>query len=237
MNARQQTRSRMPWLAFVGIAVVLMATLSAATTPSKQTGGRLPTVHLNSSSSQTQTFQQTAQNVLTCSDYNTIYGANYNQLLDSSFSFMTATTTRLPGSDNSALLNFQYNAAAQSAFTMYSDAIKAENCQPSISAPTPLSPASPPSSTLDPTTLGTAIPTACAYPLALQISASYYQQYVQNMQNEMSNFTNFINNVNPPVGSITPKLQSGAISVQEQFHNNVTNLSSTFSTELGNIGC
>lgn len=242
MNVNQQTRSRLPWLASIGVIVILLGTLSAggmSTRNSSQTaGGNLPTVHLNSSLSQDESVQQTAvsNNVLSCGDYNTIYGANYNQLLDSSFSFMTATTTRLPG-QNQALLNFQYNAAAAQAYALYTGAIKAQNCTPSIAAPTPLTPASPPSSTIDPSTLGTDIPTVCAYPLALQMTASYYQQYVENMQNEMSNFTNFINNLEPNDGSISPRLQSGAISVQEQFHANVTNLNSTFSTELGNIGC
>lgn len=238
MNVQQQTKRRLPLLALTGITVIMLSVVFGAANAPQQVHHTQPVVQLNTSSQQApQAYQQTASNVLSCSDYDTIYGANYNQLLDSSFTFMSQITTRLPGTDNTALLNFQYNAAAAQAYNLYTSAMQANSCKPSIAAPAPLSPASPPSSNIDPSTLDTSVPKACAYPLALQYVASYYQQFVTNMQNEQTNFTNFLNNLQPPPGVLSQPLMSGAASVQTQFHHNVQNLNSTYSTELSNIGC
>lgn len=235
MNVQQQTQKRVPWLALTSITVILLSVVYGAANTPQQIHHTPPVVHLSTGSQQT--FQQTASNVLSCSDYDTIYGANYNQLLDSSFTFMSQITTRLPGANNQALLNFQYNAAAAQAYNLYTSAMQANSCKPSIPAPAPLSPASPPSSNIDPSTLGTGVPLACAYPLALQEVASYYQQFITNMQNEQTNFTNFLNNLQPPPGVLSQNLMSGAASVQAQFHHNVQNLNSTFSADISSIGC
>lgn len=236
MNVQQQTKKRFPLLALTGITLILLSVVFGAANSPQQVHHTPPVVQLSTSSQQQ--YQQTAaSNVLSCQDYDTIYGANYNQLLDSSYTFMTQITQRLPGTDNTALLNFQYNAAANQAYGLYTSAMQANSCKPSIAAPTPLTPASPPSSAIDPSSLGSNVPTACAYPLALQYVASYYQQYVTNMQNEQNNFTNFLNNLQPPPGVLSQNLMSGAASVQTQFHHNAQNLNGTFSSDLSNIGC
>jgi hypothetical protein len=239
MNELRQTKRRIRLLAITGITFIMLSAVFGAGSPARQVHRIQPTVHLSTTTmQQTQSAQQaaTASNVLSCPDYDTIYGANYIQLLDSSYTFMSQITTRLPG-QNQALLNFQYNAAANQAYSLYTGSMKANTCNPSIAAPTPLSPASPPSTMIDPSSLGTSIPTACAYPLALQYVASYYQQFIQNMQNEQGNFTNFLNNLQPAPGVLSQPLMSGATSVQAQFHNNVQNLNSTFSADISNIGC
>lgn len=236
MDYMQQAKRRIRIIAISGIAIITICAAFGVGSPARQVHRSQPAVELNTS--QPQSAQQTATNVLTCADYDTIYGANYNQLLDSSYTFMSQITTRLPGpNQNTALLNFQYNAAAQQAYSLYTSVMQANSCKPSIPAPAPLSPASPPNSSIDPSTLDSSIPTACAYPLALQYVASYYQQYVTNMQNEQTNFTNFLNNLQPPPGVLSQSLMSGAASVQTAFHINVQNLNSTFSSDLSNIGC
>lgn len=231
MNDLQQTKKRIPWLALAGITAITLSTVfglggMSSQPPARQLGGSV----------NTQSVQPAAATVLSCPDYDTLYGANYNNLLDVSYSFLSQITTRLPG-QNQSFLNFQYNAAANQAYSLYTSAMKANSCNPSIAAPTALSPASPPSSTIDPSTLDPSIPKACAYPLALQYVASYYQQYIQNMQNEQTNLTNFINKLQPPAGTLDQHVMSGAASVQTQFYGNVKNLTTTFSSDTSNIGC
>jgi hypothetical protein len=233
MQPKKYSNTNILIVAFFGICLVLFSVFVAAMSDTRQQS-KATVINLQSSSRQT--YQPTAQTVLSCADYDTLYGANYNQLLYSSFAFITQITNRVPG-QNTAFLNFQYNAAANQAYGLYTSSMNNVTCKPSISAPMAVTPASPPNNTIDPTTLGTSIPTSCAYPLALQYLANYYQQYVVNMQNEQMNLTNFINKLLPSPTQITLQLQQGVGSVQAQFNNNVQNLSQLFSGDVGNIGC
>lgn len=222
------------FVATVGVAVVVFVFLAVSLNATRQRSNHvlIPNIYNQ------QSFRRTAKTVLSCQDYDTLFGANYNQQLYTSYSVLSQMTNRVPG-QNQSFLNFQYNAAANQAYELYTNSLNAKNCTPSIAAPTPLSPAAPPDNTLNPSLIisGGVVPGSCSYPLALQYLADYYQQYVHNMKNEQSNMVNFIDNLQPTPSSINLKLQQGAASVQVQYYNNTKDLVLLFSTDVTSIGC
>ena len=234
MGPRKYSNASILLVAVVGICLLVCSAIVAAVSGRHApSSAPPPVVRLDNQ----QLTQQTSAS-LSCQDYDTLFGTNYNQLLYMSYAVLSQMTTRIPG-QNQSFLNFQYNAAANQAYELYTNAMNTKSCTPSISAPTALSPAAPPSGVTDPSALisGGTVPSACAYPVALQYLASYYQQYVVNMQNEQTTLVNFIDNLQPAPTSIGQRLQSGSISVQAQFYTNVKNLAQLFSTDVSNIGC
>lgn len=233
MSPKKYSNTNILFVAAVGIFLLVFSAVVAAVSSHAPSSSTPPIVHLESQ----QSAQQTATS-LSCQDYDTLFGTNYNQLLYMSYATLSQMTNRVPG-QNQSFLNFQYNAAADQAYGLYGSTMNSKNCTPSISAPTALSPAAPPAGVTDPSTLvgGGTIPTGCAYPVAVQYLASYYQQYVVNMQNEQTTLVNFVNNLQPSPTSIGQRLQSGSISVQAQFYNNARNLTQLFSSDVSSIGC
>lgn len=234
MSPKKYSNTNILFVAAVGTFLLLFSAVVAAISANHAPSGSTPpVVHLESQ----QSAQQTSPS-LSCQDYDTLFGTNYNQLLYMSYATLSQMTNRVPG-QNQSFLNFQYNAAANQAYGLYTSTMNSKNCTPSLSAPTALSPAAPPAGVTDPSTIvgGGTVPTGCAYPVALQYLASYYQQYVVNMQNEQTTLTNYVDNLQPPPNSIGPRLQSGSISVQAQFYNNAKSLTQLFSIDVSNIGC
>lgn len=235
MSPKKYSNTNILFVAAMGVFLLVFSAVVAVVSGSHAptSSAAPPIVRLES-----QTSAQQISTSLSCQDYDTLFGTNYNQLLYMSYVTLSQMTNRVPG-QNQSFLNFQYNAAANQAYGLYTSTMNSKNCTPSISAPTALSPAAPPAGVTDPSTLvgGSTIPTGCAYPVALQYMASYYQQYIVNMQNEQTTLTNFVDNLQPPPTSIGQRLQSGSISVQAQFYTNAKNLTQLFTTDVGNVGC
>lgn len=182
------------------------------------------------------TFQKTAQTTLGCSDYDTLLSTNYNQQLELGFAVMSQITTRVPG-QNQALLNYEYNAIANEAYSLYGGSSNTSNCTPSVSRPAALSPASPPDYTFDPNNRDPIIPLSCNYTVALQYVDSYAQQFIRNMQNEQTSLTGFVSNFQPQSTAINLKLKQGTTSIQANFNTISRNLVQVFNTDVSAVGC
>jgi hypothetical protein len=183
-----------------------------------------------------QTFQKTAQTTLGCTDYDTLLSTNYNQQLELGYATLSQITTRVPG-QNQALLNYEYNAIASEAYSLYTGSLSASSCTPSEAQPTLITPASPPDYTFDPTKLDPNIPLSCNITVATQYIDTFAKQYIRNMQNEQTSLTNFVSSFQPAPTSMNLRLTQGSTSVQAGFNNTSKNLVQVFSVDVGNVGC
>lgn len=193
-------------------------------------------VHQNRASYTPKTFQKTAQTTLGCVDYDTLLSTNFNQQLEVGYATISQMTTRVPG-QNQALLNFEYNAIASEAYSLYTGSLSVNNCTPSVSAPAALSPANPPSYTFDPANLNPNVPLTCNLTVSLQYIDTFAQQYIRNIQNEQTTLTNFISNYYPSQTLLTLELRQGSTSIQASLFTISTGLLQAFNSSVDNVGC
>jgi len=216
-----------------GVAVFFLAIAGIFTIrPSHQQNQSLPTVHADSQ----QEFKKTANTTLSCQDYETLYGANYYHQLYIGWTMLSRLVDVVPGQGQS-FLNYQYNATANAAYSLYTGSLDRQTCTPAISAPNALSPSTPPANNFSPTGLSSTITTNCDVPLAAQYVGIYNQQYIRNIISEQAHIEQWVASQPSFPGGLTPALQQGAASIQSQLYTNTQNLIQMFNTDTGSVGC